>query len=144
MMSLPLLALGPHIFQVDFMNLQKFTESFGVETASMKHFGSDPGVQITGYAEDAKTISGLLYPEEFHDRSAIDAVTVTIRAKLPVPLLSWASSGTFATLVHGLFIIKSISKEHDTFNRHGQSRRITYSIDVVPVPSGGKPLGQFQ
>lgn len=143
-MSLPLLALGPHRFQIDRLNFQKFTEEFGVETASMKHFGHAPGVQVVGFSDDAKSISGLLFPEEFGDRSDIDAITMTIRAMQPVPLLSWAAGGTFAALVHGRFIIKNIKKDHDYFNSFGQSCRISYSIDVVPFHADGKPTGQYQ
>lgn len=124
-MNGPLMMLGPHQFYVDWLNFQSFDEEFSASWVTMPRFGVAPGLQ-------------------FGDRAAVDAVTMTIRAAQAVPLISWASGGTYAATVHGRVVITSIQKDHDFINRYGQSQRIRYSISLLPFFDGGKPQGQYQ
>jgi len=143
-MSNALMLLGPHIFTVAGLSFQKLTEEFAADWAVMPRFGGSPGLQFTGFGEDTKTISGVMFPQEFNSRAQIDAVTATIRAALPVPFISWASGLAMAAAIHGQVVIKAIRREHDYINRFGQPGRITYSLDLQPFIDGGKPLGQLQ
>ncbi|KAA6405678.1 phage tail protein [Candidatus Tokpelaia sp.] len=143
-MSNVLMMLGPHMFTITALSFQKLSEEFSAEWAVMPHFGASPGLQFTGFGEDTKTISGVLFPQEFDNRIYIDAVTATIRAAIAVPFISWASGLAMAATIHGRVVIKSIKKDHDYINRYGQPGRITYSIDIQPFIDGGKPLGQWQ
>lgn len=74
-MNGPLMLLGPHQFYVDWLNFQSFDEEFSASWVTMPRFGVAPGLQFTGFGEDQKTISGVLFPEEFGDRAAVDAIT---------------------------------------------------------------------
>ncbi len=101
-------------------------------------------MQFTGYGNDPKTLHGVLFPEEFGDRVAIDAITRTIRAAKPVQMIRWMRDDSYSALMHGSVVITHIRKDHDYINRSGQSGRIRYSISLLPFFDGGKPQGQYQ
>ncbi|KEG17035.1 phage tail protein [Bartonella bacilliformis] len=139
----PLMMLGPHQFYVDWLNFQAFEEEFSASWVAMERFGGTPGLQFTGYGNDPKTIHGVLFPEEFGDREAIDAITKTIRRAKPVQMLRWINDHTYGALLHGSVVITRISKDHDIISRSGQSQRIRYAISLLPFFDGGKPQGQY-
>ncbi|WP_455465574.1 phage tail protein [Bartonella sp. B39] len=140
----PLMMLGPHQFYVDWLNFQSFEEEFSASWISMERFGKASGLQFTGYGNDPKTIHGVLFPEEFGDREAIDAITQTIRAAKPVAMIRWINDTTYSAIMHGCVVLTSISKDHDYISRSGQSQRLRYSISLLPFFDGGKPQGQYQ
>ncbi|WP_375611305.1 MULTISPECIES: phage tail protein [unclassified Bartonella] len=140
----PLMMLGPHQFYVDWLNFQSFEEEFSASWVCMERFGKAPSLQFTGYGNDAKTIHGVWFPEEFGDRVAIDAITTTIRRAKPVQMLRWINDTTYSVLLHGSVVITTINKDHDYISRSGQSQRIRYSITLLPFFNGGKPQGQYQ
>ncbi|WP_254493163.1 phage tail protein [Bartonella sp. B1099] len=140
----PLLMLGPHQFYVDWLNFQSFEEEFSASWVCLERFGGAPGLQFTGYGNDPKTIHGVLFPEEFGDRVAIDAITRTIRAAQPVQMIRWMSDDSYSALMLGSVVITSVTKDHDYISRSGQSGRIRYSISLLPFFDGGKPQGQYQ
>ncbi len=140
----PLMMLGPHQFYVDWLNFQSFEEEFSASWVCMERFGRSPSLQFTGYGNDAKTIHGVWFPEEFGDRVAIDAITTTIRRAKPVQMLRWINDTTYSVLLHGSVVITTINKDHDYISRSGQSQRIRYSITLLPFFNGGKPQGQYQ
>ncbi|UTO29274.1 phage tail protein [Bartonella harrusi] len=140
----PLMMLGPHQFYVDWLNFQYFEEEFSASWVSMERFGKAPSLQFTGYGNDAKTIHGVWFPEEFGDCIAIDALTMTIRAAKPVQMLRWVNDISYSAIFHGPVVITSITKDHDYISRSGQSQRIRYSISLLPFFDGGKPQGYFQ
>ncbi|WP_019222503.1 phage tail protein [Bartonella rattaustraliani] len=140
----PLLMLGPHLFYVDWLNFQSFEEEFSASWVSMQRFGRSPGLQFTGYGNDPKTIHGVLFPEEFGDRAALDAITTTIKRAKPVQMIRWMNNDSYSALMHGSVVITSITKDHDYISRSGQSGRIRYAISLFPFFEGGKPQGQYQ
>ncbi|WP_375703813.1 phage tail protein [Bartonella sp. AD13SXNS] len=140
----PLLMLGPHLFYVDWLNFQSFEEEFSASWVCLERFGEAPGLQFTGYGNDPKTIHGVLFPEEFGDRAAIDAITRTIRVAKPVQMIRWMSDNGYSAILHGSVVITSVTKDHDYISRSGQSGRIRYAISLLPFFDGGKPQGQYQ
>ncbi|EJF83099.1 phage tail protein [Candidatus Bartonella washoeensis] len=140
----PLMMLGPHQFYVDWLNFQSFEEEFSASWVCLERFGRSPSLQFTGYGNDAKTIHGVWFPEEFGNRAAIDAITTTIRRAKPVQMLRWMNDMSYSALLHGLVVITTLTKDHDYISRSGQSQRIRYSISLLPFFDGGKPQGQYQ
>ncbi|WP_208431489.1 phage tail protein, partial [Bartonella doshiae] len=104
----PLMMLGPHQFYVDWLNFQSFEEEFSASWVCLERFGRSPSLQFTGYGNDPKTIHGVLFPEEFCDRIAIDAISSTIRRAKPVQMLRWINDTTYSVLLHGPVVITSV------------------------------------
>ncbi len=128
----PLMMLRPHQFYVDWLNFQSLEEEFSASWVSMERFDRSPSLQFTGYGNAPKTIHGVLFPEEFGDRVAIDAITRTIKRAKPVQMLRWINHTTYSILLHGPVVITSITKDHDYISRSGQSQRIRYAISLLP------------
>jgi hypothetical protein len=140
---MPLLALGPHIFEIAPLNYQKLVTEVEVKWPAIARFGGRPGRQFTGYGEDPIVISGLLFPEELGGREELEAVRITARAALPVMMLGWAGVAGFAARVLGQVVILKASDTQTYIDIAGRGRRLEYSIDVAPSGGGGKPIGLF-
>lgn len=142
-MSSALLALGSHIFQIDRLNYQQFARSTEAKWASIPRFGTYPGRQFVGYGDDTITISGLLFPDEFGDRSDYEAVRTTQRAANPVMLIGWADASSTVATIYGRVVILFVDDEQSAINRAGLGRKVSYTIEVAPFHDGGKPVGLF-
>ncbi|KEG19291.1 hypothetical protein H710_01072 [Bartonella bacilliformis Ver097] len=112
-----LMMLGSHQFYVDWLNFQSFKEEFSASWVAMENFDSASGLQLTGYSNDPKLIYGVLFPEKFGDREAIDTITKTIRSAKSVQMLRWINDHTYGALLHGSIVIISTSKDHDIISR---------------------------
>lgn len=139
----PLLALGPHIFQITTLNFQSLKRSTKAKWPAIARFGYAPSRQFTGFGEDSITIDGLLFPEEFQDRAAFEAIRLTQRQGKPVTLMGWAV-GSGAAEVFGQVVILSIDDTQSNIARNGQGKRIEYSISLAPFSGEGKPIGLFR
>ena len=130
---MPLLALGPHAFEIDGLNFQQLEEETVVKWPAINRFGSRPGRQMTGYGEDPLFISGLIYPEEIGGRSELDALRVTQRLAQPVVMIGWSTSKSNAARVYGQVVILSIRATHSRFGPDGNRRKITFDVEVAPT-----------
>ncbi|MEI2387466.1 phage tail protein [Breoghania sp. JC706] len=139
-MSLPLLALGPHIFTIAPLNFQAIKRDTEAKWPSIARFGARPGRQFTGFGEDPISISGLLFPEEMGGREAYEAIRATQAAAQPVLMVGWATAS--AARVFGKVVILRISDTQSIISREGQGRRVEYEITVAPYPDSGR-LGLF-
>ena len=63
-MSAPLLALGPHIFEIAPLNFQALERQTEALWPTVARFGQAPGRQFVGFGENRVTITGLLRPSE--------------------------------------------------------------------------------
>ncbi|GAA0599952.1 phage tail protein [Paenochrobactrum glaciei] len=142
-MSMPLLGLGTHIFEIMPLNFQEIERTTETKWPAISRFGGRPGRQFTGFGEDSMTISGLLFPEEFGGRDKYEAIRLTQAASQPVLMLGWAVGATMAANLFGRVVILSVSDTQSKFNYTGQSRRIEFSIEVAPYFGDGKPVGLF-
>jgi len=140
---MPLLALGPHTFEIAPLNFQKIERTTIAKWPAIARFGSAPGRQFTGYGEDAITISGLLYVGELGGRAEFEAVRATQQAAMPVTMMGWAAATGMAANIFGRVVILSVRDSQTLFDSAGQGRKLAYDIDVVPFLDGGKPVGLF-
>lgn len=140
---MPLLALGPHVFEIAPLNFQKIERETTVNWPAIARFGQRPGRQMTGFGEDPISISGLLFPEELGGRAEFEALRATQAAARPVTMMGWATDAGQTARVYGLVVILSVRDTQTAINRDGLGRRIAYDIEVAPVGSGGKPVGLF-
>ncbi|WP_273792368.1 phage tail protein [Brucella anthropi] len=142
-MGMPLLALGPHIFEIAPLNFQQLERQTEVRWPTIKRFGGRPARQFTGYGDDKIEISGLLYPDEFGGRSAFEAIRVTQAAALPMLMLGWAIGTTTIASLFGRVVILSVRDTQSMLNRQGLGRKVEFSIEVAPYYGDGKPIGLF-
>lgn len=140
---MPLLALGPHKFELEPLNFQDLEDEFEVKWPAISRFGGRPARQMTGDGEDPIRITGLLWPHEVPDsREALEAVIRTQKAKRPVLMMRWASDAGMRAQVDGLVVILRISRQQSKFGTSGNSRRLDYDIEIAPIPAAsGKPVG---
>ena len=143
MSSMALLALGPHIFQIDRLNYQQIERSVEAIWASIPRFGGAPGRQFVGYGDDSIILSGLLWPEEFGDRSDFEAVRTTLKAANPVLMIGWSDMTSTAATIYGRVIILRISDVQTIIGRDGLGKKVSYTIELAPYSDGGKPVGLF-
>lgn len=139
---MPLLALGPHVFEIMPLNFQAIDRETTVKWPAISRFGGRPGRQMTGYGEDPIVISGLLYPDEFGGRDEFEAIRTTQQAAAPVMMVGWSGSGTRAR-IYGLVVIVSVRDQQTLINADGHGRRVSYDIEVAPIGKFGKPIGLF-
>ena len=139
----PLLALGPHVFEIAPFNYQQIQTVTEAKWPATPRFGKRPGRQFTGLGEDTIVISGLLYPDELGGREELDALRMTQKAALPVMMIGWSSTIATAAKVFGRVAILRIEDSQSSINRQGQGRRIEFSIEIAPIGDSGKPVGLF-
>lgn len=141
---MPLLAIGPHKFEIAPMSFQQLEDETVAEWKAIGRFGGRPGQQFTGFGEDPIRISGLLYPEELGGRDAIDAIRETQRAKKPVLMVGWTTDERAAAKVFGRVAIKSVRRTQTNINAYGQGRKIAFDIGLVPIGDvAGAAAGWF-
>lgn len=139
----PLLALGPHIFEIAPLNFQEIERQTETHWPAIPRFGNRPGRQFTGYGEDPIRISGLLYPDEFGGRQEFEAIRATQAAAQPVLMIGWSIAVATAAQVFGRVVILSVRDRQTSINRQGYGRRLNFDIEVAPAPGTGSPVGLF-
>ncbi len=140
---MPLLALGPHIFEIAPLNFQEIERETEALWPAIPRFGNRPGRQFTGYGEDKIRISGLLYPDELGGRQEFEAIRATQAAATPVLMVGWAVASGTAARVYGRVVILRVSDRQSSINRQGYGRRLQFDIEVAPYSGGGSPVGIF-
>lgn len=131
----PLLALGPHVFEIAPLNYQRFERRSEVLFPTVPRFGQRPNRQHTGYGEDPVRIEGLLYPDEFGGRAEFDALRATQEAARAVLLMGWA--GPTSARLFGRVVILSIDDRQSSINAAGQGRKLAFDIALAPAPRAG-------
>ncbi|MEN5297866.1 phage tail protein [Brucella sp. TWI559] len=142
-MAMPLLALGPHVFEIAPLNFQEIERTTEALWPTISRFGGRPGRQFTGYGDDSVTISGLLYPDEVGGRAEYEAIRTTQAAARPVLMLGWATGLSMAASLFGRVVILSVQDTQSIINRQGYGRKIEFSLEVAPYHGDGKPVGLF-
>lgn len=138
-MSWPLMALGPHVFEVLPLNYQRLERLTEALWASVPRLGVRPSRQFVGFGDDPLTISGVLLPGEFGGRSEFEAIRLTQAAGLPVPLVGFGSDTTGR--VWGLVIITLISDAQEEIGPDGSGQVLTYDIEVAAYDETGGTFG---
>lgn len=138
-MSWPLMALGPHVFEVLPLNYQRLERMTEAMWASVPRLGARPSRQFVGLGDDPLTISGVIFPEEFGGRAEYEAIRLTQTAALPVPLIGYGA-GTLG-LVWGLVVITMIADSQEEIGRDGSGQVLAYDIEVAPYDEAGGGFG---
>jgi len=135
---LPLLALGPHIFQILPLSLQKIEEETETNWPLIQRFGAEPQRQFTGPGDGTMKIEGLIFDQEFGGFDQYLALKATQKAGRPVSLLGWGQGAAYAMVLGPVCILK-VSATHEAIGPGGIGRKITFGVEVAKA--GGRAGG---
>lgn len=122
-----MLALGLFIFSLHTAAYQSFQEQNSWKHPSNERVGMRPAYQYTGQGESTITLSGWIAPEVAGTAlslSMLKAMANTGKAYILVSGLG---------IVHGFYIIDSITEDNTIFFETGKPRRIDFTITLKKV-----------
>jgi uncharacterized protein len=125
-----LLALGPHIFEILPMTLQKIEGENTANWPVVQRFGMGPARQFTGPGDATRKIEGLIFNEEFGGYEDYLALIATQRAGVPVEMVGWGAGAAYAMIMGPVCILK-VSDTHEFIGPDGIGRKITFGIEVA-------------
>lgn len=134
-----LLALGPHIFEIFPLNLQKLEEETEANWPAVQRFGVGPARQFTGPGDGTMKIEGLIFNEEFGGYPQYLALKETQKRGQPVDLLGWGAGAALA-FVLGPVVILKVGATHEMIGPDGIGRKITFTIELAKF-GGGSGFG---
>jgi phage protein U len=135
-----ILAIGPHVFEILPLSLQKISEVTKMNWPATKRFGVGPARQLTGRDEDSFDIEGVYYDHEFGGHAEYLALKATQSAGEPVELLGRAAEGEAAS-VFGTVVILEVGAEHSYIHTSGIGRKTEFSVKLAPFGGDGSPFG---
>ncbi|CAM5764768.1 phage tail protein [Bosea minatitlanensis] len=134
------LAIGPHVFEILPLSLQKLSERTKMNWPATKRFGVGPARQLTGRDEDTFDIEGVYYDQEFGGHAEYLALKATQSAGEPVELIGWAAGGGAAS-VFGTVVILEVGAEHSYLHTTGIGRKVEFDVKLAPFGGDGGPFG---
>jgi hypothetical protein len=126
---IPLLALGPNIFQTLPMTLQRLEETTRYNWPAVERFGAGPARQWTGPGDGTLKIEGLIFNEEFGGYERYLALKATAARGEPMDLVGWGAGAAFA-FVLGPVCVLEVSATHEHIGADGIGRKITFNVEV--------------
>jgi phage protein U len=127
---IPLLALGPHIFDLLPLSLQRIEERTKARWPAVPRFGGTAARQFTGMDEDSLRIEGLIFEDEWAGHDRYLALKATQRLGEPVMMVGWGAGGGYAS-VFGRIVILEVGATHEHLRADGIGRKIAFSIEVA-------------
>jgi hypothetical protein len=137
-MSLPLLALGPMIFQALPMGYQRLEEETSANWPAIERFGAGPARQYTGPGEATIRIEGLIVNHEFGGYERYLGLKAIQKQGEPVDMIGWGAGAAFA-LVFGPVCLLKVGATHEHIGQDGIGRIITFTVEAGRW--GGGPIG---
>lgn len=131
----PLLAIGPHVFEIFPLNLQKIEEELKINWPAIARFGVAPARQFTGLGESSMKIEGLCFNEEFGGIENYRALQVTARAGRPVDIIGWGAGASYAAVL-GAACILGVGGAHEMLGPDGIGRKLTFTIELGAFGDG--------
>ncbi len=130
-----LLCLGPALFEIAPMQLQKLKIGRKVDFASHDVLGAEPVLEDMGPENSTATIKGCLRPEHLGGGlRELETLKAARDTRTPLPLIR----GDFTPL--GFFVIEEIEEEHDSINELGIGREIEIEVKLRSVAFPGSGL----
>lgn len=133
------LALGPNVFSILPVTLQKITRETKSNWAAVPRFGGDVARQFTGHGEHSIKLEGLVFNSHFGGFSQYEALRATQLAARPVPMIGMSAG--LVGLVYGLVVILSVSDTQEYLDPEtGVGKKLGFDCEVAPFGGDG-PLG---
>jgi phage protein U len=138
----PILALGPHVFEILPLSLQQLDEVTRAKWPAVSRFGRAPARQYTGRGEDSLRVEGLIFNEEFGGFEDYLALKQTQRQPEPVDMIGWGSASGYAR-VFGPVVLLEVGATHEYLGTSGVGRKISFHVVVAPFGDDGIFGGLF-
>lgn len=132
-------ALGPNIFSILPVSLQKLTRDTKSNWAAIARFGGDVARQFTGHGEHSIKLEGLVFNSHFGGFEQYEGLRATQLAAQPVPLIGMSAG--LVGIVYGLVVILNVSDTQEYLDREtGVGKKLAFGCEVAPFGGEG-PLG---
>lgn len=141
-MSIPLLAIGGHIFEIVPLNLQKIEDELNINWPAIGRFGMGPARQFTGTGDEPFKVEGLCFNHEFGGFEDYLAQKETARRGAPADVIRWGGGGAYG-LVAGPMVILRVGATHEMLGPDGIGRKMTFSVDLGAFGTGFTSGGLF-
>lgn len=128
------LSLGPALFEIAPMSLQKLKIGRKVDFASHSVMGAEPILEDMGPDNSTVSIEGCLKPEHFGGLRELEALKAARDTRTPLPLIR----GDFTPL--GFFVIEEVEEKHEMINAYGIGREIEIEVKLRSVAFPGSGL----
>lgn len=125
------LMIGPALFEIAPLSLQKFSLSRKYPFASHDVMGAEPVLEDMGPENASITVEGCLKPEHFGGLGELEALKTARDAAIPLPVVR----GDFTPL--GFFVIEEVEEKHETINEFGIGREIEVEVKLKSCASPG-------
>lgn len=139
---IPVLALGPVMFEILPLSLQKITESTRVKWPSVARFGRDNARQFTGYGDDSFRIDGLFFNQDFGGFEEYMLLKQLQRMPEPIDMIGGGGINAYAT-VFGPVVLLDVGATHEHIHADGVGRKVSFSIELAPFGGGAYGGGLF-
>jgi phage protein U len=130
-----LLVVGPLEFEATGPHFEQLRHAHEMSWAQHDRFGVAPHYQFTGAGPEEVEIEGTVYPEYFPGLEDI--------RRLPrsgsQPVVVASGSGD----VYGQWIIKSVENVQTFFTRHGEPRKVQFTIRLAKYNARSGSLGRL-
>jgi hypothetical protein len=124
-----LLAVGPYVFSILPLTLQRIEEETSSSWPAINRFGVGPARQYTGPGDSTLKIEGLFFNEEFGGQGDYLALKAIQSAAQPVMVIGWGAGAAFA-IVLGFMVITRVGASHEAIGPDGIGRKVTFSIEL--------------
>lgn len=133
---IPVLGIGPHVFEILPLSLQRIDEVTRAKWPSVARFGRSAARQFTGLGDDSFRIEGLIFNEEWGGHDEYIALKLTQRQGVPVDLVGWGPGAAYAR-VYGAVVLLDVGARHESIGLGGVGRKITFTIEMAPFGDEG-------
>lgn len=142
-MPSPLLALGPHVFEVLPVTLQKIEREVNLNWPGISRFGGPVARQATGEGEHSVKLNGLLFPAAFGGWASYNGIIATALEQEPLMMMGFGVDMLAEVL--GLVVITKVHDTQDYLGPDGVGQQVTFDVEVAPFgdegPYGGGLFG---
>lgn len=125
-----MMRLGPLKFSVDTAAYQQLSRSAEYRWARQTQIGRNDALQFTGLGPETIELRGVVFPFHRGGLRQPDRMRLTASIGLPLPLIDGRGR------VLGLWVIESVSEDHEVFAAQGVPRKQTFSMRLTRYDGG--------
>lgn len=131
---LPMMAIGYFVFNLHTTPYQSQQHERGWRHVGNSRVGLRPSSQFIGPDDEKITLSGSLYPEITGGRVSLDMLVKLADTGKAYPVIEGTG------IMHGLFVIESLSETKTEFFSDGSARKIDFTVSLKRVDEADRGL----
>ncbi|HEY5804871.1 MAG TPA: phage tail protein [Lysobacter sp.] len=120
-----MMALGTFVFSLQQLAFQQLQRSTSWRHPSSERVGARAARQYTGPGDDTIELSGVVAPELTGDPASLDLLRNMAGEGRPLSLVDGTG------VVHGAFVVASLSETRTLFFQDGAARRIEFQLSLT-------------